>query len=90
MLLASVLSALIAQALLGKHLVLEQSDYTLKTPLIELPLYWLLATLSGIMASLLSQKAQVSFRGIGWFVQSESKKLACQDAKLWETDCCAV
>ena len=58
-LLASVLSALIAQALLGKHLVLELSDYTLKTPLIELPLYLLLGTLSGIMASLFSQTAQL-------------------------------
>jgi H+/Cl- antiporter ClcA len=49
-LLASVLSALVSKALLGEHLVFELGEYTLRTPLLELPLYLLLGAVSGIIA----------------------------------------
>jgi len=59
-LLASVLSALIARTLLGNHLVLSLTEYSLKTPLIELPLYLLLGTISGCIAFFFSQLAKAS------------------------------
>ena len=62
-LLSSVLSALIAQALLGSHLVLELSSYSLKTPLIELPLYLLLGGLSGVVATAFTQTSRF-FQGL--------------------------
>ena len=57
-LLASVLSALVSRALLGNHLVLELSDYTLKAPLVEMPLYLLLGATSGVVAAVFSQTAK--------------------------------
>ena len=49
-LIASVLSALVSRALLGNHLVLHLTEYSLKTPLLELPLYLLLGVCSGGVA----------------------------------------
>lgn len=59
-LLSSVLSALIAKALLGDHLVFELHEYTLRTPLLELPLYLMLGALSGLVAFGFSQAATIS------------------------------
>jgi H+/Cl- antiporter ClcA len=59
-LLASVLAALISRTLLGNHLVLTLTDYSLKTPLIELPLYLLLGAISGCVAFLFSRVANLS------------------------------
>lgn len=59
-LLASVLSALVSQAVLGNHLALTVSDYTLRTPLIELPLYLLLGATSGLVAFVFSQTAKLA------------------------------
>lgn len=58
-LLASVLSALVSRAILGNHLALEVTDYTLRTPLIELPLYLLLGAMSGLVAFVFSQTAKL-------------------------------
>jgi H+/Cl- antiporter ClcA len=65
-LLASVLSALIANTLLGSHLVLALSPYSLKTPLVELPLYLLLGVVSGGVAwtfGYLANKSRDFFAG---------------------------
>lgn len=59
-LLASVLSALIARTILGNHLVLSLTEYSLKTPLVELPLYLLLGALSGFVAFAFSRLAKLS------------------------------
>jgi H+/Cl- antiporter ClcA len=59
-LLASVLSALTSKALLGDHLVFELHEYTLRTPLLELPLYLLLGAVSGLVAFAFSQAASIS------------------------------
>jgi H+/Cl- antiporter ClcA len=59
-LLASVLAALISRTLLGNHLVLTLTDYSLKTPLIELPLYLLLGAISGCVAFLFTRVANLS------------------------------
>lgn len=59
-LLSSVLSALTAKALLGDHLVFELHEYTLRTPLLELPLYLLLGATSGLVAFGFSQAATIS------------------------------
>ena len=59
-LISSVLSALVAQAFLGNQLVLVLTQYSLKTPLIELPLYLLLGALSGVTAFLFTYTAKVS------------------------------
>lgn len=59
-LLASVLAALISRALLGNHLVLTLTNYSLKTPLIELPLYLLLGAVSGFVAFFFSRVANLS------------------------------
>jgi H+/Cl- antiporter ClcA len=58
-LLSSVLSALVSRAVLGNHLALEVTDYTLRTPLIELPLYLLLGATSGVVAFVFSQTAKL-------------------------------
>lgn len=65
-LLASVLSALIANTLLGDHLVLSLTPYSLKTPLLELPLYMLLGIVSGGVAwafGFLANRSQAFFSG---------------------------
>ena len=59
-LLSSVLSALACRSLLGDHLVLELSDYTLNEPLAELPFYLLLGATSGVVAALFSQTAKIA------------------------------
>jgi len=59
-LLASVLSALVSQAILGNHLALTVTEYTLRTPLIELPLYLLLGAASGVVAFVFSQTAKLA------------------------------
>ena len=59
-LLASVLSALTSKTLLGDHLVFELHEYTLRTPLVELPLYLLLGAVSGLVAFGFSQAATIS------------------------------
>jgi len=59
-LLSSVLSALVSRALLGNTLVLELSEYSLQTPLLELPIYLVLGALSGLVAFLFSQTANLS------------------------------
>jgi H+/Cl- antiporter ClcA len=59
-LLASVLAALISRTLLGNHLVLTLTEYSLKTPLVELPLYLLLGAVSGFVAFLFSRAANLS------------------------------
>ena len=58
-LLSSVLSALVSRAVLGNHLALEVTDYTLRTPLVELPLYLLLGATSGVVAFVFSQTAKL-------------------------------
>jgi H+/Cl- antiporter ClcA len=59
-LLASVLSGLTSKTLLGDHLVFELHEYTLRTPLLELPLYLLLGAVSGLVAFGFSQAATIS------------------------------
>ena len=61
-LLSSVLSALIAKALLGDHLIFELQEYTLRTPLLELPMYLMLGVLSGLVAFGFSQATAISKR----------------------------
>ena len=50
-LLASVLSAFASRAILGDHIIFQVPEYTLQTPLVELPLYLLLGATSGFVAS---------------------------------------
>ena len=59
-LLASVLSALVSHAILGDLLALTAPKYTLSTPLLELPLYLLLGTVSGAVAFTFSQTAKLA------------------------------
>jgi H+/Cl- antiporter ClcA len=59
-LVSSVLSALAARALLGDHFVLQLSAYSLKNPLIELPLYMLLGVVAGGVAFTFSEFAKLS------------------------------
>jgi H+/Cl- antiporter ClcA len=68
--LSSVLAALVCEAILGHELVFRVTEYSLKTPLLELPLYLLLGSLSGVLAYLFSQLNSSSkqlFDGeLGW------------------------
>ena len=59
-LIASVLSALVSRSILGDHLALIVSDYTLRTPLLELPLYLLLGATCGVVAFAFSQVAKLA------------------------------
>jgi H+/Cl- antiporter ClcA len=59
-LIAAVLSALVSQSLLGNHLVLTLSQFTLETPLVELPLYLLLGAMSGVVAFVFTYTAKLS------------------------------
>ena len=64
-LIASVLSALVSRAILGNHLVLNLTEYSLKTPLVELPIYLLLGSVlvwSPFVSGALSTGAKPSFR----------------------------
>lgn len=60
-LIASVMSALCARTLLGDHLVLALGgSYSLKKPLIELPLYMVLGLVSGTVSFAFSRAANLS------------------------------
>lgn len=73
-LIASVLSALISQSLLGNHLVLTLSQFTLETPLVELPLYLLLGAMSGVVAFVFSYSAKLSKQFFNGDLGSDSVK----------------
>mmetsp|Transcript_3088 Transcript_3088/g.6790 ORF Transcript_3088/g.6790 Transcript_3088/m.6790 type:complete len:722 (-) Transcript_3088:125-2290(-) len=57
-LLASVVSALTIQLLLGSELALRLGEFDFKNPLLELPLYLVLGAMSGITAAIFSGVAQ--------------------------------
>eukprot|EP00970_Alexandrium_tamarense_P020198 scaffold14955_cov193-Alexandrium_tamarense.AAC.3 len=59
-LLASVVSALTIQLLLGSELSLRLGSFDFKNPLLELPLYLLLGAMSGVVAAIFSGVAQYS------------------------------
>ncbi|KAL7482673.1 hypothetical protein ACHAW6_008332 [Cyclotella cf. meneghiniana] len=59
-LLASVVSALTIQLLIGSELSLRLGTFDLKNPLLELPLYLLLGAMSGVVAAIFSGFAQYS------------------------------
>jgi hypothetical protein len=59
-LLASVVSALTIQLLIGSELSLRLAQFDLKNPLLELPLYLLLGSMSGVVAAIFSGVAQYS------------------------------
>jgi H+/Cl- antiporter ClcA len=59
-LLSSVLAALVSRVLLGEQLALSLSEYTLKTPLLELPLYLLLGSMCGLVAFAFQQCSNTS------------------------------
>lgn len=59
-LLASVVSALTIQLLIGSDLSLRLGDFDLKNPFLELPLYLLLGAMSGVVAAIFSAIAQYS------------------------------
>jgi H+/Cl- antiporter ClcA len=59
-LVSSVLSALVARTLVGEHLHLSLSEYSMRTPLLELPLYMMLGATSGGVAFLFSQAANLA------------------------------
>mmetsp|Transcript_33793 Transcript_33793/g.69442 ORF Transcript_33793/g.69442 Transcript_33793/m.69442 type:complete len:795 (+) Transcript_33793:57-2441(+) len=59
-LLASVISALTIQLLLGSELALRLGTFDFKNPLMELPLYLLLGAMSGVVAAIFSSVAQFS------------------------------
>jgi H+/Cl- antiporter ClcA len=59
-LVSSVLSALVSRALVGEHLHLSLAEYSMRTPLLELPLYMMLGATSGGVAFLFSQAANLA------------------------------
>ena len=59
-LIASVLAALIARAVLGDELALHVTQYQLRTPLLELPLYLLLGAICGAVAAIFSAAAKTA------------------------------
>ena len=59
-LLASVVSALTIQLLLGSELALRLGDFDFNNPLLELPLYLVLGAMAGITAAIFSGVAQYS------------------------------
>lgn len=61
-LIASVVSGLVARVLLGNELALVLTSYEVKTPLLELPLYLLQGALSGLVAVAFSQSAKLAKR----------------------------
>ena len=61
-LIASVVSGLVARVLLGNELALVLTSYEIKTPLLELPLYLLQGALSGLVAVAFSQSAKLAKR----------------------------
>ena len=61
-LIASVVSGLVARVLLNDELALVLTSSTIKTPLLELPLYLLQGALSGLVAVTFSQAAKLAKR----------------------------
>ena len=59
-LLASVVSALTIQLLLGNSLALRLGDFDFNNPFLELPLYLVLGGMSGLIAAIFSGVAQFS------------------------------
>ena len=59
-LLASVVSALTIQLLLGSELALRLGAFDFNNPLLELPLYLVLGAMSGLVAAIFSGVAQFS------------------------------
>ena len=59
-LIASVLSALVARSLVGEHLHLTLNKFSMATPLMETPLYMLLGVTSGLVAFSFSHVAKWS------------------------------
>ncbi|KAG7350450.1 chloride channel [Nitzschia inconspicua] len=60
-LIASVLSALISQSILGNHLIFKAArGVFIETPLAELPLYFMLGAMSGLVSFAFSYLAKVS------------------------------
>lgn len=59
-LLSSILSALISRTLLGEHLILKLTSFSLQSPLIEIPMFFLLGLISGIVAFSFSQLSKLS------------------------------
>jgi H+/Cl- antiporter ClcA len=57
-LVSSVLSALVARSLVGEHLHLHLQDFSMGSPLMEIPLYLLLGVTSGFVAFSFSHIAQ--------------------------------
>uniref|UniRef100_A0A7S3KZV1 Chloride channel protein n=1 Tax=Amphora coffeiformis TaxID=265554 RepID=A0A7S3KZV1_9STRA len=70
-LVSSVCAALAAKSLLGEHFVLKLSAYSLKNPLMELPLYMLLGVVSGGVAFTFAELARLSQ---GFFKGDEGSK----------------
>jgi H+/Cl- antiporter ClcA len=61
-LIASVVSGLVARVLLGNELALVLTSFEIATPLLELPLYLLQGALSGLVAVAFSQSAKLAKR----------------------------
>ena len=61
-LIASVVSGLLARVLLGNELALVLTSFEIETPLLELPLYLLQGALSGLVAVAFSQSAKLAKR----------------------------
>jgi len=59
-LVSSVISALVCQSLLGSHLHLALKGYNMNTPLLELPLYFLLGAMSGLAGFVFTQMTKTS------------------------------
>ena len=59
-LIASVVSGLVARVLLGNELALVLTSYEIKTPLLELPLYLLQGALSGLVAVAFSRRLRIT------------------------------
>ena len=59
-LIASVVSGLVARVLLGNELALVLTSYEIKTPLLELPLFFLQGAFSGLVAVAFSQSAKLA------------------------------
>jgi H+/Cl- antiporter ClcA len=55
--LSSVLAALFSKTILGDDLVFKVARYSLKTPLLELPLYLMLGSMCGVLAFIFTQFA---------------------------------
>jgi len=84
-LLASVVSALTIQILIGSDLSLRLGDFELKSPLLELPLYLLLGAMSGVVAAIFSGVAQYS-KSIFDGEEGKHNFYFCWDSSLMHSD----